>query len=68
MTAIRTAEETTGVDRLRELIEGHVVLPGEHGWGLARQAWTLAAAKDSVAVASVETGRRRRGGRELRAR
>jgi UDP-N-acetylenolpyruvoylglucosamine reductase len=55
MTTIRAAEETTGVDALRDLIGGHVVLPGEDGWELARQAWNLAADQHPVAVAFVET-------------
>jgi FAD/FMN-containing dehydrogenase len=55
MTTIRTADETTGVGVLRELIQGHAVLPGEGGWELARQAWNLAADQHPVAVAFVET-------------
>lgn len=55
MTTIRTADETTEVGGLRDLIDGHVVLPGEDGWDLARQAWNLAADQRPVAVVFVET-------------
>jgi FAD/FMN-containing dehydrogenase len=55
MTTIRTAEKTTGVGVLRDLIEGHLVLPGEDGWELARQAWNLAADQHPAAVVFVET-------------
>ena len=55
MTTIRTAQETTGAGELRDLIDGHVVLPGEQGWDLARQAWNLAADQRPVAVVFVET-------------
>ncbi|MGH3037195.1 MAG: FAD-binding oxidoreductase [Gaiellaceae bacterium] len=55
MTTIHTAHETTGVGELRDLIDGHVVLPGEQGWDLARQAWNLAADQRPVAVVFVKT-------------
>jgi FAD/FMN-containing dehydrogenase len=55
MSTIRTAKETTGVGGLRELIDGHVVLPGEEGWDLARRAWNLAADQRPVAVAFAES-------------
>jgi UDP-N-acetylenolpyruvoylglucosamine reductase len=55
MTTTNTAHETTGVAELRDLIDGHVVLPGEEGWDLARQAWNLAADQRPVAVVFVET-------------
>jgi UDP-N-acetylenolpyruvoylglucosamine reductase len=55
MTTIHTARATTGVGELRNVIDGHVVLPGEQGWDLARRAWNLAADQRPVAVVFVET-------------
>jgi FAD binding domain/Berberine and berberine like len=55
MTPIHTAGETTGVGVLRELIDGHVALPGEDGWDFARQAWNLAVDQQPAAVAFVES-------------
>lgn len=55
MSPIRTAEETTGLAALRDLVDGQVVLPGEDAWDLARQAWNLAADQRPVAVAYTET-------------
>ena len=55
MSPIRTAEETTGLAALRDLVDGQVVLPGEEAWDLARQAWNLAADQRPVAVAYTET-------------
>jgi UDP-N-acetylenolpyruvoylglucosamine reductase len=55
MTTIQRADETTGVGELRDLVDGHVVLPGDDGWDLARQAWNLAADQGPVAVVFVET-------------
>jgi FAD/FMN-containing dehydrogenase len=55
MTTIQRADETTGVGELHDLVDGHVVLPGDDGWNLARQAWNLAADQRPVAVVFVET-------------
>jgi FAD/FMN-containing dehydrogenase len=55
MTPIHTAEETAGAGVLGELIDGHVVLPGEDGWDLARQAWNLAADQRPEAVVFAES-------------
>lgn len=55
MTTIQRADETTGAGELHDLVDGHVVLPGDDGWDLARQAWNLAADQRPVAVVFVET-------------
>jgi len=55
MTPIRTADETTEAAALRDLVDGHVVLPGDDGWDLARQAWNLAVDQQPAAVVFVET-------------
>jgi FAD/FMN-containing dehydrogenase len=46
----RTTAETAGIDVLRELLVGEVVLPGDPDWDRARQAWSLTADQNPLAV------------------
>jgi hypothetical protein len=55
MKTIQTADEGAEVGVLRDFLDGHVVLPGEDGWDLARQAWNLAADQRPVAVVFADT-------------
>lgn len=70
-TTISTAEETTAVGVLRDLLDGEVVLPRDTDWDAARQAWNLSVDQRPAAVVFAESAEdivavvdyARRGGR-----
>jgi FAD/FMN-containing dehydrogenase len=54
MTGAETARED-GLARLRELLDGEIVAPGDAGWDEARRAWNLAVDQRPAAVALPES-------------
>jgi UDP-N-acetylenolpyruvoylglucosamine reductase len=55
MTSAIATEATPGLDALRELVDGDVVLPGDEAWDEARRAWNLAADQRPAAVVLAES-------------
>ena len=49
------AARKDGLDSLRELLDGEIVVPGDAGWDDARQAWNLAVDQRPAAVALPES-------------
>jgi UDP-N-acetylenolpyruvoylglucosamine reductase len=50
-----TTGKRSGLDGLRELLDGEIVAPGDEGWDEARQAWNLAVDQRPAAVALPES-------------